>query len=269
VSRKPIFTILLQGGLGNQLFGWAAAESLALKNNGTVEFSRRFLQPGQFELSKYTCAPGPSEENSGAFRIRTKVFKEKDFRFDERFNGINSDATLKGYFQSWKYFSEYQDHIRQKFSKISNTSQKYESFLRELRREPYTAIHIRRGDYVNLTNYHGLTSSEYFTKAKDVLAKYRNAEKVVVFSDDIDAAKDVVDWANLYIGKHDLENSVETLDLMSRATNFVGSNSSFSWWGAYLKDNNSGVRIMPRPWFANSDLNDRDLLLPSWLTLGI
>ena len=269
MSRKTKFTILLQGGLGNQLFGWAAAESLALKNNGTVQFSERFLQPGQFELSKYTRAPKSTEENIGALWLRTKVFKERDFRFDERFNVINTGVTLKGYFQSWKYFSAHQDHIRQTFSTIANTSEQYEKFLQDLEREPYTAIHIRRGDYVGLTSYHGLTSRDYFAKAKDVLAKYRNAERVVVFSDDIDAAKDLVDWGNLYIGKHDLENSVETLDLMSRATNLVGSNSSFSWWAAYLNDNNSGIRIMPRPWFANSDLNDRDLLCPNWLSLGI
>lgn len=269
MSQKSKYTILLQGGLGNQLFGWAAALSLARKNSGTAQVSQRLLQAGKYELAKYIFEPQVIEEKKRFTFQQQKIFEERDFRFDERFNSINEGVTLRGFFQSWKYFSDCQSYIRQTFSAISNTSNQYEKLLGQLDREPYTAIHVRRGDYVGLTNYHGLTSREYYSKAKEILSKYQNAQKVVVFSDDIHAAKDVVDWGDLYIGKHELENSAETLDLLSRAMNLVGSNSSFSWWGAYLRDNENGVRIMPRPWFANPDLNERDLLCASWITLGI
>ena len=269
MSEKVNYRILLQGGLGNQLFGWAAALSLAKKNNGTVQVSEKYLKPNQYQLGKYLFAPEIIDQSKLGHFYQIKSFREKDFTFDNRFSHINKSATLKGYFQSWKYFEHCQEYIRENVSTILNPSSQYDGLLSQLEKEPFTAIHIRRGDYVGLTSYHGLTSKQYYLRAKRIISTYQNSQKVVVFSDDIPAAKDVVDWGDTYIGKEDLQDSVETLDLMSRARNIVGSNSSFSWWGAYLRDNGSGLRIMPRPWFADPRLNDRDLLCPNWITVGI
>ncbi len=269
MSEKTNYKILLQGGLGNQLFGYAAALSLANKNNGTVQVSKKFLKPNQYELGKYSLTPEVIQDNLVSYFKLNKTFREKNFYFDERFSQIVKSSTLKGYFQSWKYFEHCQEYIRQGFSTILNPSSEYESLRSQLEQEPFTAIHIRRGDYVGLTNYHGLTSEQYYLRAGKIISTYQNSQRVVVFSDDINAAKEVVDWGDLYLGKEDLQNSVETLDLMSRATNIVGSNSSFSWWGAFLRDNGSGLRIMPRPWFSDPKLNDRDLVCPNWISVGI
>ena len=269
MSQKNSYTIMLQGGLGNQLFGWAAAMSLALKNNGTAQVSNKLLKFSNYELGKYTHEPKIADKNIMFFLNRFNSFKEKDFRFDDRFQQLTKGVTLRGYYQSWKYFDHCKDEIRKTFTAISNISIQYENLLKQLQSEPYTAIHVRRGDYVGLKSYHGLTTREYFSSARAIVSKQDNTQKVVVFSDDIHSAKEVVDWGDVYIGKNDLENPVETLDLLSRGENIIGSNSSFSWWGSYLRDTESGIRIMPRPWFANPDLNERDLLCPSWITLGI
>jgi hypothetical protein len=196
-------------------------------------------------------------------------FNEKDFRFDDRFESISKPVILNGYFQSWKYFAKCEDFIKHTFTNLLNPSHVYLKLLNQLSSEPYTAIHVRRGDYVGLTDYHGLTSKDYFLRANKIIGKYSNSDKTVVFSDDIESARKVVGWANLYIGHETLSSAVETLDIMSRAKNLIGSNSSFSWWSAYLRDDGSGVRILPRPWFANQNINDRDLLCENWISVGI
>ena len=269
MARDNEYSILLQGGLGNQLFGWAAAIALSQKNGGSATVKSDLLKKGQYQLNKYLNAPNVSLRHKHLNFPRSKNFYEQDYTYDQRFRDISSGLTLNGYFQSWKYFDDYQFLIRNTFTKLADTSQEYKLVLDQLKIMPFTALHIRRGDYINLHDYHGLTSREYFERARELILERDNTQKIVVFSDDVAIAKELVDWGDLYLGPSDVVCPVETLDLMSRATNIVGSNSSFSWWGAYLRDDNHGLRIMPRPWFSNPNLNDRDLLPKTWITLGI
>lgn len=264
------YSVQLQGGLGNQLFGWAAATSLALRNHGLVSVSTSLLKPDQYQLGSYVSEPSICSSKLRMFKFKQPYkFTEHDFRFDIRFNNISRPVVLNGYFQSWKYFEGYEDLIKQKFTELLNPSKEYSDCLKSLTAEPFTAIHVRRGDYVGLTDYHGLTSRAYYQNATDIVSKYANSSKIVVFSDDLDAARKVVDWGDQYIGSEQISSAPETLDLLSHAKNLIGSNSSFSWWGAFLRDDESGVRIFPRPWFANKDLNERDLLRINWISIGI
>jgi hypothetical protein len=270
MSGNIEYSVQLQGGLGNQLFGWAAATSLAQRNHGTVSICKSLLKPGQYQLGNYISEPPVSEMGLKKFRLTNPhQFTERDFRFDDRFNKISTSVALNGYFQSWKYFSDCEEIIKQNFTALANPSKEYLENLNLLTAEPFTAIHVRRGDYIGLTEYHGLTSYEYYQRAAGIASKYGKAFKTVVFSDDLHAAKEVVDWGDQYIGSDQVSSAAETLDLMSHATNFIGSNSSFSWWSGYLRDDETGVRIFPRPWFAKKDLNERDLLRKNWISIGI
>lgn len=270
MSGNIEYSVQLQGGLGNQLFGWAAALSLAQRNHGTVSVSRVLLKPGQYQLGNYLAEPRIFQSDARKFKFRKpRHFTEHDFRFDSRFNDISTAVLLKGYFQSWKYFAGFEEIVKHQFTGLANPSREYVDHLKTLTTEPFTAIHVRRGDYVGLTEYHGLTTREYYEGAADMASKYKNTAKTIVFSDDLDAARKVVDWGDQYIGSEEVSSATETLDLMSHATNLIGSNSSFSWWGAFLRDDNSGLRIFPRPWFANRELNERDLLRNNWISIGI
>jgi hypothetical protein len=270
--RKSI-NVQLQGGLGNQLFGWATGFALSRKLNLSLSFdtSKLVFRPyelGAFKLSEQVQSTYTKERIIRRLNPIDTSFVEKSFQYDKRFEKVMKPTSLKGYFQSWKYFDSYQSEIQ------SLVSLKQESNDLRMLSEITTAyqvlaVHIRRGDYVGLENYHGITSTTYFKNAVETIRMLSRFEKIMVFSDDIVVAREVFPGADYYISSQELGSSPETLILMSRCKSLIGSNSSFSWWAGYIGASQSEFCIFPRPWFTDTSIESRDLLPPNWITLGI
>jgi len=268
----------LTGGLGNQLFGFYFAKSLCLIQNRQIFVNKANLEPRGFQLAPLETS---LVENLAIREYSKKTFNKKDLiqnRFTRKIyferafsfnpNLINSRyLEYYGYFQSWKYLESLKSSIKEDFNQhISNMVGSNLYF--EFPQQAYVAIHIRRGDYVNLQNYHGLTTKEYFQNSMRYLREYHGIDlPVLVFSDDIDKAREIIPDAFKYVAKEDTRNDWDTLLLMANAQALVGSNSSFSWWAAY--GGNSNVAIFPNPWFQNRKIDSSDLLHPDWLRLGI
>lgn len=270
---KKTISVELQGGLGNQLFGWAAGFALSKKLKLDLTLNTSNLIARRYELDAFTLSEKIKLSKVKESRIRRMnptdtSFEEKSFQYDKRFEDISRPKRLRGYFQSWKYFDDHESDIRA----LLNLRQESND-LRLLSEITTTyqvlGVHIRRGDYVGLENYHGLTSSTYFKNAVQTIRNLSGFEKIMVFSDDIVVARDVFPEGDYYISSQDLDSSPETLILMSRCQSFIGSNSSFSWWAGYIGSNHSGICIFPRPWFTETSMDSRDLLPPNWITLGI
>lgn len=265
--------VQLQGGLGNQLFGWATGFALSRKLNLSLTLDTRNLVARPYELSAFklseqiqlTCG---KEKSLRSFKLMDTSFEENSFRYDRSFENISKPKSLKGYFQSWKYFDAYQSEI-QSVLRLKQESNELRLLSEITTTYQVLGVHIRRGDYVGLENYHGLTSSTYFKNALKTIRKLSGVEKIMVFSDDIVVARDVFPEGDYYISSHELDSSPETLILMSRCKSFIGSNSSFSWWAGYIGSTHSEFRIFPRPWFTDASIDSRDLLPPNWITLGI
>ena len=266
----------LQGGLGNQLFGWAAGYSLSRKHNSDLRLDTSLLKSNQFALDKYSLADH-SLIQSGVWHPkiarlmainRRKDFFEKDFTFDSKFDSLGNNIRLNGYFQSWKYFEKYSQDIKAQILNLKDPSKEYSQLFNELKDRPSISVHVRRGDYVNLTDFHGLTSRRYYCQAISLASKHLIQPRLFVFTDDIEMAKEVIDQDARFIGPNDLVSPNENIDLMARADALIGSNSSFSWWAAWLGDKEDKINIFPRPWFTNEQKNTKDLLPPKWITLG-
>ena len=110
----------------------------------------------------------------------------------------------------------------------------------------------------------GLTTERYFVDALKYIEKIFPYAKKVVFSDDITEAKKLLPECDLYIGKDELPSAVETLILMSKSSAIIGSNSSFSWWAAFLSEAPDFCKIFPEPWFRDESIDTNDLVPPSW-----
>ncbi len=192
---------------------------------------------------------------------------ERDFHFSNRPLFQKVKSRYYGYFQSPKYFVGLETELRQIFS-LRTTSTTLAGLIEEIQSVSVVGIHLRRGDYIGKEHYHGLTGSEYFHSALKIFKKEDPLIKVVVFTEDIKLAKEIFPDAWKIVTPSELDSSSETLTLMSHFSKFIGSNSSFSWWAAFLHGASAQEVIFPRPWFATTKNNDRDLLMPQWLTLG-
>lgn len=281
-SESNIIEVVLNGGLGNQLFGWGLGFALSRRNGCELRLNASNLTGRPFELGKMGIhavdLPPKSKYPLGsdfASRIRIKLFSqfnfdrhvyaERGFRYDPLVKDLPPGTTLYGYFQSWKYLEDSKNQIRSKILENFPNSPEYIKFKSIIPHTNYVAVHIRRGDYIGREDFHGLTTPEYYKKALMSL-EGKSPREIICFSDSIDIAREVMPDCSRYFGPESLNDPVAILRVMSEATAIIGSNSSLSWWAAYLM-NTRNPKIFPAKWFANPDLDTTDLLPPEWKTI--
>lgn len=223
------------GRLGNQLFQLAAAIALALRNDDEFIFP-----PWEYE---------PYFNLHGCFRpnIHCKtIYSEPTFSFNDI--PYQKDMDLFGYFQSENYFKDEKSIVTQLLTPKLGFGIQYGQ----------TSVHVRRGDYISNNAYHPV-GMEYYLEAM-AIAK---AERYVIFSDDIAWCK------KHFIGNQFIfsENNSPADDMahMISCENNIITNSSFSWWGAYLNKNPSKTVIAPKKWFGPALSHDtKDLIPKEW-----
>jgi len=253
----------IAGRLGNQMFIIAAAHSLAIDNEDQAVF------PGSI-----ICLHPPTKSETRLHRntILRNVHYTNDLSFVKNVYvepanhgyakiDYKPNSYLRGYFQSEKYFKHNREHILELFSPQKqieeHLSKKYEALIDN---EDCVSVHIRRGDYLKLSEFHAVLGKEYYGKAMD---KYHDAN-FVFFSDDIEWCKQTFKGKNFTF----IEKQPDVLDmfLMSRICHNIIANSSFSWWGAWLNQIDAQTVVAPSRWYGpkNSHLQRKDLTPPSW-----
>jgi hypothetical protein len=134
------------------------------------------------------------------------------------------------------------------------------------------AIHIRCYEK-NHRDFHGVISAEYLTKAYRIISKLYDFKSILIFTDDRNEANEILlnteIPANQIIDKNSFLSPAETILIMAKSMGFIGSNSSFSWWSAYLGDRMSRVSIFPRPWYKKNDTMYASQYQSNWITLGV
>lgn len=280
-------TVNLRGGLGNQLFGWACGFALAQRLKANLELNAEYIPRIRGEVSsrqygldyfgisqtermpkmvKFVNRSSKSGKIARTIRRET-VFEEEGFAYDKRFESLENPVTISGYFQSKKYFAEAEESIRDLLLSNAKPSPELCQFRERLDHE-WLAVHVRRGDYVKLREVYEIPGARYYQRAVALLKQVTGINQVVVFSDETVLAKKLGLGASEYLGPADLPHPGDNLLLMSEASGFAAANSSFSWWAAFLAEPKNRLNIFPRPWFSGDRHSTRDLLEPSWLTLG-
>ena len=264
--------VLLEGGLGNQLFGWATGYSLAKRLGYSLVLNTSQLKTREFQLNCFdlgqhsvTSQKRIILSNRRLAQYNPKVFNEKDFTYDNRIVQISSSKFLIGFFQSWKYFSGELENIRTRIKKLSSPSSKYLYYQKMLKEQDSLVVHVRRGDYKDAAHFHGLVSEDYYSKAMVEAQKVISSEtRLIVMSDEPELAKEIIGHADLYIGPEDLPSAPETLLLMSEAKYLIGANSSFSLWAGMLMSQTNSLQIFPDPWFKVTSIDTCDLVPPNF-----
>lgn len=253
----------LNGRLGNQMFQYAATMAAA-QSAAAV-----FAIPIEYqELSKYfnlSCKFFSIEYNRNALS-GLNIYQESSFNYNQNFSFIGDNTDLLGYFQTEKYFKNIEDKIRKEFSfkkEILEECSKNIANIKSKYNKKICSLHIRRGDYVNLQNYHALCTQEYYKSAIDL-----NAGCVFyIFSDDIEWCKTNFVGENFVFSEKNSQQ--DDLCLMSLCDNNIIANSSFSWWAAWLNNNKNKQVIAPNNWFgpAYKHYNTTDLYCEDWIRI--
>ena len=189
-----------------------------------------------------------------------KIHQEQNFHYNEIL-GIEDGDALWGYWQSEKYFKDYENEIKDLFSPteeiVDYINSKYGGILKNS-----VSIHSRRGDYLNAPGYHPTCDMEYYRSA---ISHFGHRKNFLVFGDDVNWLRDNFD-GNFHIIQ---ETDVIDLYIMSMCKDNIIANSSFSWWGAWLNSNENKKVIAPKNWFGSalSGHNTKDLLPDSWITI--
>jgi len=288
ITVRPI------GGLGNQLFIYATGFALSRKLGCDLQIDSSWFKnqsKRQYELDTFAseclslssrlklnsrlAATFRSRININAMNQIARIIApaervERFFAYDVDIATSPVGSKLLGYFQSWKYFEfERINLIHQIKTPIDTTLWFETEFERLTDIGPFTSIHLRRTDYLESKNleFHGALGREYYVRAFEKLGPEAKDDPVVIFTDDIRFARKFSKDLKIdsVILDPPLESRpIESLNLMGLARNSVIANSSFSWWGAFIKQSTGGKTIAPSPWFTGEEITESDLIPPNW-----
>jgi len=250
----------LKGGLGNQMFQIATtyAVSKQIGTNFLVDFDDCYTPNQGFVSNKY-------KDNLFKNIPHSKINFEKYYSYIEPTFGyskiICTDNTiLDGYFQSWRYFENYKSEIKELFHFDEKMKSECSLYIKNLKKnKQITTVHVRRGDYLKNSSYHSICNLEYYISS---MKKIKNS--IFLFlSDDLDWCKNNFRGEDIFFSEFDSE--IIDLCIMTQSDNNIISNSSFSWWGSYLNENN-GTTVAPKNWFGPSGPKDtQDIYIKEWI----
>jgi hypothetical protein len=291
--------VRITGGLGNQMFQYAAARSLA-KDRGCsfkldlsicyenkdkdwgYTFNRLNIiedaaSEQEISLLKNKNAKSPRKLIHRIIRNLTikkiKHFKEVDcFAFDKMLYKTNLPIYIQGGFVSLKYFDKYRDIFLKEFLPKNDISGKNKEFAEHISSCNSVSVHIRRGDYVfdeTANKKNGLLALDYYERAIDIIKSKIDDPVFFVFSNDKEwaAGNFKFDGQIAFVNHNNDEFGYEDVRLMSLCKSNIIANSTFSWWGAYLNLNPEKIVIAPQNWLAYKKTNPEEFIPKDWLVI--
>lgn len=279
--------VRLIGGLGNQMFQYAAASALAsrlgvelvLDTRGFDNYTLREYGLNAFNIESRIATEEELRDfpnwQRRFFEILNKLIKvggkfyiEPFFEYNKKFDKLKDGIHLSGYFQSQNYFISIREKLITQFVPLKKIDTHNQLIINKILSSESVSLHVRRGDYVSVQKnleLIGVCSLDYYKKAITQMREKLSDPVFFVFSNDMDWARD-----NLPLSQHDVlvDGNADTPEmdifLMSQCRHHIIANSSFSWWGAWLSNYKEQCVVAPSPWFESSKLTDIDLLPASW-----
>jgi hypothetical protein len=272
--------VVLEGGLGNQLFGWAAGLAISKKCGANLILDCSNLHQWGYQMlgvatqaqtiraGRITYLPGMHTFFRTIRPLEAKRFGidvyEDTFHYQPSLGDLVAPATLRGFFQSEKYFDSVASEIK---SILWESQAAFDAIKMSQDLEipqGFIAVNVRLGDYLKVSDYFVNLPPRYFELAIALAKKKAGKIPVVVFTDSLELCKRLVPGQDLYVGLQKRYSPLSKMLLMAGARAFVGSNSSFSWWSAYLGTYPDSNKIFPETWFVDDKINTQDLIPAGW-----
>jgi hypothetical protein len=233
-------TCRLFGQLGNQLYQIATTLSYAWDHGAQAVFPGLVSPEYRISYNRERIFHRLDAQLPGQPFIN--LYNEKKIY---HFDAIPSrpNLILSGYFQAWKYFHHHREKLLQTFAPSPVILQKLQDKYGEWLKRPNTvAVHVRtQNRSVHERGLHPFLGCSYFEKAMDL---FPNDSEFFIFSDR-------TNWCKKHFQRNkkmtfvEGNDHVEDLYLMSLMNHTIMSNSSFSWWGAYLNQHRDQIIAAP------------------------
>lgn len=270
---KKVF-VRIKGGLGNQLFCYAAARRLALNNNAELvidnitgferdyEYKRKYML-GHFNIQTRTKKKfellWPFERYSLGFIKWFSKFQnysnrfylqEESMIFDERLLNfkINNFIYLDGYWQSESYFNDIESIVREELIITPPNDKLNMQIAYNISITESVAIHVRWFDLPG-SNFSHNVSVEYYNKSIEIIEKTIDNPHYYIFSDNPESAMSKLNLPEnrFTLISHNIgdENAYADFWLMTQCRYFITANSTFSWWAAWLGSWDKKIVLTP------------------------
>jgi len=264
--KLQVIRIQIAGGLGNQLFIWAGAHNLyqefgkPIKLISTIDANAREDRPVELQELSALCSHGIVIENSRFYgfllrtidklRLEKFVISRRALREMGIYTFHNPTSTpnfsfgrpllIRCYFQRTDIVELHWDSwSRELIEALRNTDISNLDLI-----EPSNAIHFRRGDFMSLSQSHGALSDDFFQKnLTSILPTYICTDERSLKEATVERLK-----PKAVLTPREA-NAWQTLKVFCNSANFLGSNSTLSWWAGFLRaKNGQGMSSLPNPW---------------------
>lgn len=272
--------LVLGGGLGNQLFQYAAylyiketfpKTELCLDmfqykydayHNG-IEFQKIFATEFDEKINRIECFRNNkkiSKRYPTMFHtLKNKILGYRTFYEDsinnpDKMNKVISQynkCIFAGFYQNPLFIENIDSLLRSLYKNNQVLGSLNEKIINKIDAKVSVSLHIRRGDYLNISKYDVFNGLSYYENAINFFNHRFSNVIYVVFSNDIEWVKNnlKVDGEYIYVDWNTNENSYKDMLLMSKCNHNIIANSSFSWWGAWLNENSEKIVFAPKYWF--------------------
>lgn len=270
----------IKGGLGNQLFQYAAAYAISKRLGQPFIFDPSFtanMTVRNFRLSQL-CVESSDLVDERELPRKVSVIKNvyvnkacrmfnfskhvcenylywletKDIWQPEFFTIDNENLYVDGYFQSEKYFKEYREELLNQLRPKYEPEAPYIAAVDLIKQCNSVAVHVRRSDFrKDNCRYHYLLGEEYYKKAITEMRKRVTNPIFFWFSDDMNWVKTHIGNASdfKFVKIRTTNGDIDDMMLMKNCKHIITANSTFSWWAAWLNEHKNAIRIVPeRPY---------------------
>lgn len=266
--------VRIKGGLGNQLFCYAAARRLALANHAELVLDEvsGFARDHQYRrVCQLDCFNIPARKARAAERLEPaarlrrgimrwssglrpfagrRYLEQQSQDFDARLLDFRVRGTvhLEGYWQSEGYFKDVERIIRDDLQIKAPLDQANLNLARQIEDGNAVALHVRWFEPPGGSAGNNLSTS-YYQRAVAFMEERVEAPHYFVFSDDPASAASrlALPRGRFTLISHNKgdEGACADLWLMARCRHFITANSTFSWWGAWLSGPDPKLILSP------------------------
>lgn len=254
--------IVFSGGLGNQMFQYAMALKLRLLgrkvNIDTSLYNLTKMHNG-YELDRVFGIEESQVCRRGVHLFLLRILAKYHLPLFAVYDNLtynphvieSNNCYMFGYWQDERYFIDIKEEVCQKFI-FKNIDERSLLIAKEMSEVNSVSVHFRRGDYIS----YGMTIVEidYYRKAIDKINSLVENPYYYIFSDDPNEANKMAQTMAIkykLIDHNKGKESYKDMFLMSQCKHNIIANSTFSWWGAWLNENEGKIVISPIYWDKN------------------